>query len=115
MRLLLLLFSVLPLVGCAASWPLAVLSTGGGVMHGEARQGLVTGNTFSFSDGRATCSGTFEPARAGETISIAFRCTDGRSGIGQGVRDGGQSGSGTMQFSDGSTARFVWGATASGI
>jgi hypothetical protein len=116
MRAILSILVAISVSGCSSSWPLAVIPERGGVMRGSATQPTFGKNTFEFSDQKTTCRGTFEPVPAGSTISLAFSCDDGRSGLGQGRRDvGSKTGSGTFRFSDGTTANFVWGETAAGI
>lgn len=111
MKGIILVGLVLAVAGCTTTEPLAVIAAGGEVMKGTTVAAL-TGGTFSASDSRATCSGTYDDLTMVQTVSFAVTCTDGRRGIGRAVRDSATGGSGTIQMSDGTTAKFVFGPSA---
>lgn len=103
------------LSGCGITVPVAVMHSSGEVMRGQATASMLMGSTFTVSDDRATCTGTFDGVTVARTVSFAAHCTDGRTGLGSALRDTPASGSGTMQMSDGTTARFVFGDGAAGF
>ena len=102
------------LTGCAVIEPVAVIASNGEVMKGVATASPL-GGSFTVADARATCSGTYDALTQSPTVSFAAKCSDGRTGVGGALRDSAISGSGTMQMSDGTTARFVYGPGAAGL
>lgn len=97
--------------GCSVTVPVAVVANSGEIMRGNATASWIEGGSFQASNERASCAGTYD-ANPAATVSFAVRCTDGRTGVGQALRDNPTSGSGTIQMSDGTTARFVFGPAA---
>jgi hypothetical protein len=102
----------LALAGCALTEPVAVISSNGETMKGTATAQSLGPSTFTVTNARATCTGTYDAITPSPTVSFVTKCTDGRTGVGSAVRDSDISGSGTMQMSDGTTARFVFGPGA---
>jgi hypothetical protein len=73
----------------------------------------LAGGTFEATDGKLTCSGTYDSLSQSVTLNAKVICNDGRTGFVIATRDrGGQSGSGRVRLSDGSEADFVFGNAA---
>jgi hypothetical protein len=105
---------------CAALWlgactitePVVVIGQNGQILRGTVTAAL-TGGSFSASDGKLTCAGTYNSWDVSTTISMPVTCSDGRRGIVIATRDdSGLAGSGTIRLTDGSTATFIFGAGA---
>jgi hypothetical protein len=98
-------------MGCCAC------ATGPVTVHGETGQTLLgsynatlIGGTFSVTDGKLTCSGSYNSLDYSTTISMAVECSDGRSGTATVNRNSSlTSGTGTVQMEDGSRATLVVG------
>jgi hypothetical protein len=71
--------------------------------------------TFSVTDGKITCSGSYNPLNESRTITTTVTCTDGRTGIVTATRDSPTSGGGVVTLSDGTSGRFIFGDAASRI
>ena len=100
------------LIGCATTFPGAVVTPDGHILRGDNFVSLSAG-TFSVTDGRLTCAGgSYNPLSQSQTITVAVRCSDGRAGIATATRDTATSGSGKVTFSDGSAWTFVFGEAA---
>lgn len=114
MRALALLAIAVTIDGCAVATPLAIVGSKGEVFVGSTYADLSTGR-FDASDGKIECHGKYDQFSMAIEISVLANCSDGRTWIGFVQRDPGlQSGFGTLQASDGETARFIFGAGASG-
>jgi hypothetical protein len=105
-----------PLVihGCANSIPVAVIGQHGEIMRGSNTFSL-TSATFTVTDGKVTCSGSYNPLNESRTITTTVTCTDGRAGIVTATRDSATSGGGVVTLSDGTSGRFIFGDAASKI
>jgi hypothetical protein len=89
---------------CGVTGPVTVLSENGQTLRGRYTATLSSG-TFSVTDGKLTCLGSFDPSAMSTTISIAVKCSDGRSGTATVERDyWNNSSTGTVQMDDGSRA-----------
>jgi hypothetical protein len=98
--------------GCSVTLPVAVISKDGQVLRGTTTASL-SGGTFQATDGKLSCSGTYDSLSQSVTINAKVICSDGRTGFVIATRDrGGQSGSGRVRLSDGSEADFVFGNAA---
>ena len=97
------------LAGCSVSGPVVMTTSKGRILRGQAQADL-SNAIYEVTDGRIKCSGTwdqFDPARE---ITASIRCSDGRTGLVKATRNEKMDGGvGTVQFSDGSTARLVFG------
>jgi hypothetical protein len=112
MRLIVLLPAAVALASCAITQPVAVISKNGQILRGTAT-GSLTGGSFEASDGKLTCSGSYDALSESITLNAKVTCNDGRTGFAIITRDRGlQSGSGRIRLSDGSEADFVFGAAA---
>ncbi len=114
MRLPFALMFVALLAGCATgptTVPVAVIFKGH-VLRGENTASLSEA-TFSVTDGKLACSGSYNPLNTSATISIAVTCNDGRTGIAIATRDSPVSGGGRVTLSDGSEGTFLYGSAAS--
>ena len=119
MRLVLGLAASAALMGCATSFtvPAAVRTTKGEMFYGSTTAST-TGGHFEVNEmnGRARCSGTYDPWDNRRTISSSFTCTDGRSGtITVTRRTDGVGGTGSVRMNDGTTGFAAFGADASTI
>jgi len=104
---------IAPVIGATAG-PVAVMTQSGDVFSGQAVT-TATGGSFSVSNGRVQCTGTYDPSPGQQTLTVGARCSDGRSGIGTAVRETPASGRGTIRMSDGSQATFVFGGPAAAL
>jgi hypothetical protein len=99
------------LSGCATTFPGAVIAPNGQILRGENFVTFSAG-TFSVTDGRLTCAGSYNPLSQSQTITVAVRCSDGRTGIATATRDTATSGGGKVTFSDSLEWTFVFGEAA---
>ena len=94
---------------CEVSGPVIVYGENGQILRGSYTATLSSG-TFSVTDRRLKCSGTYDQWDTSTTISMAVKCSDGRSGTVTATRNSNLSGgSGTVQMDDGSRATLVFG------
>jgi hypothetical protein len=117
MRKSLAVMFVAALSGCAISpltVPVAVITADGHVLRGENTASL-TEATFSATDGKLTCTGSYNPLNSSVTITVTVACNDGRTGIAIATRDSPTSGGGKVTLSDSSEATFIFGSAASKI
>lgn len=106
------LCATLLLLGCTITEPVVVIGQNGQILRGTTTATLTSGS-FTATDGKLTCAGTYNSLDMSPTISMAVTCSDGRRGIVIATRDNsGTSGSGTVRLTDGSTATFLFGAAA---
>lgn len=99
------------LVGCSMTIPVAVIGQHGEIMRGTNTVGLTEGS-FSVTDGKVTCSGSYSALNESQTITMPVVCTDGRRGIVTATRDLPMSGGGKVRLSDGTEADFIFGEAA---
>ncbi|WP_026222860.1 hypothetical protein [Methylocystis rosea] len=111
MRIFLILISTLILSACATTIPVAVITHDGHILRGENTVSMASG-TFSVSDGRLTCTGSYNPLNESRTITVTVTCNDGRTGIAIATRDTPMSGGGKVTLSDGSEGTFIFGDAA---
>ena len=100
-------------MGCCAcvevSGPVTVFGENGQTLRGSYTATLSSG-TFSVTDRKLTCSGTYNQWDTSATISMAVKCSDGRSGTVTATRNSSlRGGTGTVQMDDGSRATLVFG------
>jgi hypothetical protein len=107
-----LLLALTLLAGCNTLENQYVNATG---KHGSGQttfSATMSNGKFSIADKGVTCSGTFDSWQAA-TIVFPVACTDGRRGSVTMTRPTANysqvAGEGTMEFTDGSTKRFVFG------
>jgi hypothetical protein len=97
---------------CTVTQPVAVIGQNGQILKGSTTASL-SGGSFSATDGKLTCGGSYDSSDMSQTISMPVFCSDGRKGIVIATRDNnGMSGSGTVRLSDGSEATFIFGPAA---
>jgi hypothetical protein len=106
--------AVVLLTGCSVTVPVAVVGQHGEVLTGTATTAM-TGGSFEASNGKVSCSGSFDPSGGSRTVSLATTCSDGRAGVGQAYRDTATSGSGKIKMNDGTEASFVFGSAATAL
>ena len=93
--------------------PVAVIGERGEVFKGTITASMSEGGHFTATNGRITCSGTYDATTPSMTVSFPVLCSDGRKGLGTATRDGGGiTGSGTIRMNDGSNWTFVFGPAA---
>jgi len=97
--------------GCATTIPVAVITHDGHILRGENSVSLSSG-TFSVTDGKLTCVGSYNPLNESRTITVTVTCNDGRTGIAIATRDSALSGGGKVTLSDGSEGTFIFGEGA---
>ena len=99
------------LVGCSTTIPVAVIGQHGEIMRGTNTVGI-SGGSFSVTDGKVTCAGSYNALNDSPTITMPVVCTDGRRGIVTATRDSAMSGGGKVRLSDGTEADFIFGEAA---
>ena len=100
------------LAACTVTYPVAVIGENGEVMRGTTTASLGSGS-FSVSDGKITCAGSYDSSDRSITISMPVLCSDGRKGIIIVTRNRNlQSGSGRVRMDDGTEADFIFGEAA---
>lgn len=100
------------LCGCSTTIPVAVIGYDGRIIPGTNIVSISEGS-FLVSDGKITCSGSYNPFQYSITISMPVICSDGRKGIVQAIRDTSTSGSGTFRLNDGYHGDFIFGNSSS--
>jgi hypothetical protein len=100
--------------GCSTTFPGALIAPDGQILRVENFVTFYAGR-FSVSDGSLTCAGSYNPLSQPQTVKVAVRCNDGRTGIAIATRDTETSGGGKVTFSDGSDWTFVFGEAARNI
>lgn len=112
MRSALLLPALLLLVGCSVTEQVVVIGANGLTLRGTAT-GAIDGGSFTVTDGKLTCGGSYNSWSLEETITMPVLCSDGRKGIVISTRDSsGTSGHGRVRLTDGTTADFIFGPSA---
>lgn len=101
------------LVGCAITQPVVVLS-GEGTMRGTVTA-AASGGSFTVSNARTTCVGSYDSMAMSDTISMVVQCRDGRRGIAVVTRTSGVGGHGNVRLNDGTTADLIFGPAAAGF
>jgi hypothetical protein len=104
-----------PLDLSAVTVPVAVRAANGAVLTGTATTSLISGGFFTAANARLRCDGQFGPSWGSPTVTITARCSDGRSGVAQAIREAGTAGHGTLRMSDGSEANFIFGMAAGAL
>jgi predicted aspartyl protease len=100
---------------CTVTEPVVAVGPNGDIFHGTTTAAL-NGGTFGVSDGKITCSGTYDDYDLSPTLTIPTKCSDGRTGIITATREAGaHSGMGTIAVSDGTTWSFGFGADAARV
>jgi hypothetical protein len=98
------------LSACVTTEPVVVIEPTGQTLKGATRDTTSSG-MFSVTDGKLTCSGSYNPMS--RTLSAQILCSDGRKGIITATRDAsGISGHGTGRLTDGSEWTFIFGPSA---
>jgi phage-related tail fiber protein len=73
----------------------------------------LSGGSFSVTDGKLTCGGSYDSMSLEPTITMQTSCSDGRKGIVVATRDStGTSGHGTVTLNDGMEGKFIFGPAA---
>ena len=106
-----ILITILSLSGCSSTIPVAVIGQDGRILTGTNTVSLSEGS-FYVTDGKLTCSGSYNPLQQSQTISMPVICDDGRKGIVKATRDTATSGSGTVRLNDGYQGDFIFGSAA---
>ena len=95
-----------------ASTPVAVILPGDQVLKGNASTRIGRG-TFQASDGRVSCSGSFNPGLVSSDVSVFMACSNARRGVGLIKADDSDSGRATIRLEDRKgEALFVYGEAA---
>lgn len=103
------------LANCSITVPVAAIDESGHVMRGHATATMSDG-TYTLSDGKAVCTGSYDPLDTSQTIPLSVLCNDGRTGIGSATRTAdGTGGSGQFSMNDGTQWRFVFGKAATAL
>jgi hypothetical protein len=112
--LLLLIIGGIVLSGCTTIIPVAVITQRGEILRGQNTVSLTEGS-FSVTNGKLTCAGSYNPLNQSSTITVTLACSDGRTGIAIATRDSPVSGGGKVTLSDGEEGTFVFGDAAAKI
>ena len=98
--------------GCTNTQPVMMIGQYGQILRGSTTTTFST-ITFTVSDGATTCTAGHDGMDTAPEITMALVCSDGRRGIATIQRqDGAKSGGGTVRFSDGLQANFIYGPDA---
>ena len=98
--------------GCSITEPVAVIEPNGHTLRGTATATL-SGGSFQVTDGKLTCTGTYDSWDMSDTITMPVLCSDGRKGFVVATRQAnGVDGFGKVTLNDGSHADFVFGRAA---
>lgn len=98
--------------GCTNTQPVAVIMPSGHILRGTAT-GALSGGSFQVSDGKLTCSGSYDSLDMSPTITMPVLCNDGRKGFVVATRQpNGTDGFGKVTLNDGTEANFVFGRAA---
>jgi hypothetical protein len=99
--------------GCAVTVPVAVIAPKGQILRGTATASMSGSGTFSVTDGKLTCAGSYNSLDMSPTITMAVLCDDGRKGIITASRNGdGLNGAGRVRLTDGTEGDFIFGSQA---
>jgi hypothetical protein len=113
MRVLLCIVGTLLLSGCSVTVPVAVVGQKGQILRGTATASTTGSGTFSVTDGKLTCAGSYNSLDSGVMITMPVQCNDGRKGIITATRNSdGLNGAGRVRLSDGMEADFIFGPQA---
>lgn len=110
----LLLLSCLVLTACSATVPIAVMGEDGRILRGTTTASMA-GGSFSVTDGKLTCKGSYNPLTESDVISMPTVCSDGRRGIVRAIRETATSGHGKIKLNDGYTADMIFGEDAGNL
>src|SRR6185436_15659778 len=69
------------LAGCGQTVPVVVIGKDGRTLKGSNTVSLDGTGSFSVSDGKLTCAGTYNAYDMSQVISMSATCSDGRKGI----------------------------------
>ena len=108
------MISLITLCACSTTIPIAVIGQHGEILRGENEVSLSEGS-FSVTNGKLTCSGSYNPLNDSPTITVTLLCSDGRTGIAIATRDSPLSGGGKVTLSDGEEGTFIFGDAAKRI
>ena len=108
-----LLLAAFCCAACSVTRPVALISNKGQILRGTATASLTGSGSFSVTDGKLTCAGSYNSLDQSSTIAATLLRNDGRKGIITATRQlDGLNGSGRVRLSDGSEADFVFGDAA---
>lgn len=113
MRLMASICLTAALTGCIhipgySTVPLVLQLPSGEDLKGGVTTRLLSGS-FQASDGRKTCSGTFNADEEDGPVSVFMNCSTGEQGRGTGLQLNALSGSGRLVLSSGRSFVFQWG------
>jgi hypothetical protein len=103
--------------GCAHTVPVALIGQHGEILRGTDTLSPPDGASIRMTNGKTTCSGSYNPWGGGEhedTRIFPIACSDGRTGIATLIMTGPEvgGGGGKVRFSDGTEADFIIGEGA---
>ena len=105
--------TTLLLSACAVTEPVVIIGKDGDTLRGTVTASLTGGGSFRATDGRVTCTGSYNSLSMSVTITMQVLCSDGRKGFAIATREAnGRDGHGTVTMNDGSKWTFVFGAAA---
>jgi hypothetical protein len=105
----------LALAACSVTVPVAVVPKTGPIMRGTAT-GSLGGGSYTVTDGKLTCSGTYDALDSSPILQMPTTCSDGRKGLVTATRDSNMTdGKGVVRLQDGFEAQFVFGKYAQGV
>jgi hypothetical protein len=113
-RILFFVAVALALANCVRTVPVAVITKDGHTLRGENTVSGADGS-FTVTDGKLSCTGTYNALNSSDTITVAVTCNDGRTGIAIATRDTPSSGGGKVTLSDGTEGTFIFGSAAAKI
>lgn len=100
---------------CDTAYPVTVIGEDGMTFRGAASNTFLHGGSFQATNGKATCTGTYDKFADISTVSFPVVCNNGLRGIGTAFFQSETAGSGFVTMSDGSKWQFIFGRGALAI
>ena len=99
--------------GCTNTQPVVLIGQYGQIMHGSTTTSFSL-ITVAMSDGAVTCNAKRDGMdTTAPEVTMALVCSDGRRGIATVQRqEGAAAGGGSVRFTDGTLATFIYGPDA---
>ena len=99
--------------GCTNTQPVVLIGQYGQILRGSTTTSFSM-ISFSLSDGATSCAAKREGMdNTAAEVTMALVCSDGRRGIATVQRqEGAASGGGSVRFTDGTLATFIYGPDA---
>ncbi|MEO0991626.1 MAG: hypothetical protein AAFX00_11825 [Pseudomonadota bacterium] len=100
------------LAACDRAYPVAVVGEHGMVFRGTAANTFLEGGEFFATNGRVTCTGSYDKHVDISEVSFPVLCNNGLSGVGTAFFQSDTDGGGFVTMVDGSRWQFIFGSAA---